>query len=90
MWAGLNPLLGNEFEIRCEPGEDIDTTGICEIHHTHTWCVVCQGFYGVSHDRIHWGHNAHPYGNSDWTQCVCRPCTGRRVDAEDRRRGERS
>lgn len=66
-------------EWQCEAGQKDEPVG-CERHGEHHWCGVCEGWYGVPHDRIHEGPNAHPYGNNDTTQCACRPCkklTGR-------------
>jgi hypothetical protein len=70
--------VGGEW--RCEAGQNELPFG-CDRHGDHYWCETCLGFYGVPHDGIHEGPDAHPaaYG-IERQQCACRPCrkaTGR-------------
>lgn len=66
-------------EWQCEAGQSMPPDG-CERHREHWWCETCRGFYGVPHDGIHEGPNAHPPLGIEQNQCACRPCkkaTGR-------------
>lgn len=73
------------IEWSCDAGQPVEPYG-CERHSEHHWCDTCRGFYGVPHDGIHDGPNAHPRGPSDAEQCACRPCkdytAGRTVSDE--------
>jgi hypothetical protein len=74
-------------EVRCEPGETTNPTGVCERHPHHYWCSTCLGFYGVPHDGMHEGRNAHPNTPSA-RDCACRICTNWRAQIaarQDRR-----
>jgi hypothetical protein len=43
--------------------------------HNHHWCNTCEGWYGVPHDGIHAGPDAHPHAAlHNPRQCACRPC----------------
>jgi hypothetical protein len=74
----VSASLGPEWQ--CEAGQPAPPVG-CERHRDHYWCGTCEGHYGVPHDGIHEGDDAHPWGNLwDRRQCACRPCkraTGR-------------
>lgn len=68
------------LEWQCEAGQPVPPLG-CDRHQEHYWCETCRGFYGVPHDGIHAGPDAHPATfTSERNQCACRPCkeaTGR-------------
>lgn len=74
----IDGVSGPEWQ--CEAGQSLPPIG-CERHSDHYWCETCRGFYGVPHDVIHEGPNAHPATfPGERNQCACRPCkeaTGR-------------
>lgn len=56
-------------EVRCMAGQPTEPT-TCTRHHTHYWCTVCEGFYGVPHDDTY----THTERARHDRHCVCRPC----------------
>jgi hypothetical protein len=59
--------------LRCRPGGTSRPTR-CGWHVEHHWCDTCEGWYGVPHDGIHQGPDAHPQTLSKAVGCACRPC----------------
>lgn len=58
--------------LKCRPGGKTYPSK-CDFHGKHHYCDTCEGFYGVPHDGIHEGDNAHPVPGRA-KDCVCRPC----------------
>jgi hypothetical protein len=56
---------------RCRPGNTV-MPNVCDYHLKHYWCTTCEGYYGVPHDFIHEGPDAHPVW--PYSECACRPC----------------
>lgn len=64
-------------EVRCEAGQ-VEFPAECNRHKEHHWCATCEGYYGVPHDGIHEGPDAHP-NYRDAPQCACRLCANWRA-----------
>lgn len=74
-----------EFVIRCEPGSSTYPVE-CNWHARHYFCDICQGYYGVPHDKgIREGLFAHPDQNA--RQCACRACGDRVVELRKSKEG---
>lgn len=57
----------------CIPGQTTMPTD-CTRHHSHHWCSVCEGFYGVPHTGMHEPGSRHGNDLHMARQCACRPC----------------
>lgn len=79
MTISTDDVLGT----RCTAGQK-DEPKLCGWHHSHTWCGVCEGWYGASHIGIHSGPMAHPRSLHEARQCACRPCKDYVASFEDR------
>jgi len=69
----MSEPAGTRDEKRCTAGQT-ERPDDCTWHHTHHWCVFCEGWYGVPHTRVHDGPNRHPQSPWEAEQCACRPC----------------
>lgn len=72
---------------RCLPGNR-EFPDRCSWHSEHHWCSTCKGWYGVPHERIHDGPNAHPVPMHVRAGCVCRPCTTERNERDEQERSD--
>lgn len=69
----MDAYTTHPYGLRCKAGVPSEPT-LCDWHSTHHYCAICEGWYGVPHDEIHNGPDAHPTANSRWDGCACALC----------------